>query len=71
MMESGYVEIAKFDAWAEADIVRCRLEALGITAVLLGPNTSSTFGMYMGVASKVSLMVPEKSAERAKKILKE
>jgi hypothetical protein len=68
-MENKYVEIAKFDAWAEADIVRCRLTALGISAVLIGPDTSSTLGMYMGVASKVSVMVPEKLANRAKKVL--
>jgi len=70
-MKPSYVEVAKFDAWAEADIFRCRLEAQGISAVLLGPNTSSTLGMYMGVASKVSVMVPEASAERAEKILLE
>jgi hypothetical protein len=69
-MKPSYVEVAKFDAWAEADIFRCRLEAQGISAVLIGPNTSSTLGMYMGVASKVSVMVPEASAERAEKILK-
>jgi len=69
-MKPSYMEVAKFDAWAEADIFRCRLEAQGISAVLIGPNTSSTLGMYMGVASKVSVMVPEASAERAEKILK-
>ena len=70
-MENQYMEIAKFDAWAEADIFRGRLVAQGIAAVLIGPNTSSTLGMYMGVASKVSVMVPKNSAERAKKILAE
>ena len=68
-MEKQYIEIAKFDAWAEADIFRGQLAAQGITAVLIGPNTSSTLGMYMGVASKVSVMVPKDSAERAQKIL--
>jgi hypothetical protein len=66
-----YVEAATFDAWAEADIVRCQLVAQGIDAVLIGPNTSSTLGMYMGAASKVTVMVPEAEAERAKKILME
>ena len=70
-MKPSYVEVAKFDAWAEADIFRCRLEAQGISAVLIGPNTSSTLGMYMGAASKVSVMVPEGSAERAEEILLE
>jgi hypothetical protein len=70
-MESQYLEIAKFDAWAEADIFRGRLAAQGIAAVLIGPNTSSTLGMYMGVASKVSVMVPKNSAARAQKILAE
>ncbi len=70
-MENQYMEIAKFDAWAEADIFRGRLAAQGIAAVLIGPNTSSTLGMYMGVASKVSVMVPKNSAERAQKILAE
>jgi hypothetical protein len=70
-MEKQYLEIAKFDAWAEADIFRGRLAAQGIVAVLIGPNTSSTLGMYMGVASKVSVMVPKNSAERAQIILLE
>jgi hypothetical protein len=70
-MKSTYVEVATFDAWAEADIVRCQLVAQGIDAVLIGPNTSSTLGMYMGVASKVTVMVPKDSAELAKKILAE
>jgi hypothetical protein len=70
-MKPSYMEVAKFDAWVEADIFRCRLEAQGISAVLIGPNTSSTLGMYMGVASKVSVMVPETSVERAGKILLE
>ena len=70
-MDKQFVEIAKFDAWAEADIFRSRLAAQGISAVLMGPNTSSTLGMYMGVASKVSVLVPKGSAERAEKILLE
>jgi hypothetical protein len=70
-MKQPYVEIAAFEAWAEADIFRSRLVAQGVPAVLMGPNTSSTFGMYMGLASKVSVMVPEASARRAEKILME
>jgi hypothetical protein len=70
-MKQSYVEIATFDAWAEADIIRNRLIARGVSAVLIGPNTSSTFGMYMGAASKVSVMVPEASVRCAEKILME
>jgi hypothetical protein len=69
-MKRPYVEIAAFEAWAEADIFRNRLAAQGVPAVLMGPNTSSTFGMYMGVASKVSVMVPEASARLAEQILR-
>jgi hypothetical protein len=69
--KSSYVEAATFDAWAEADIARCRLVAQGIDAVLLGPNTSSTLGMYMGAASKVTVMVPAGEVELARKILSE
>jgi hypothetical protein len=70
-MKTSYVEAATFDSWAEADMFRSRLMAQGIDAVLIGPNTSSTFGMYMGAASKVTVMTPEASVELAKKILME
>jgi hypothetical protein len=70
-MKPEFVEIAVFDTWADADIVRNRLIAKGIRASLSGPNTSATFGMYMGAASRVSVLVLKSSAAAAKRFLAE
>jgi hypothetical protein len=70
-MKGPHTEIAKFDSWVDAEIFRSRLKAKGIPAVLSGPNTSGTLGMYMGLASKVSVLVPTSMAPLAEKILRE
>jgi hypothetical protein len=68
-MKNPHTEIAKFDSWVEAEIFRGRLKAKGIPAVLSGPNTSGTLGMYMGLASKVSVLVPVSMAPLVEKTL--
>jgi hypothetical protein len=68
--EGNFVTVATFGSPPEAHMVRSRLEAEGISAVVMNELTGALFGTLLS-PSNVLLQVAEKDADRARALLAE
>jgi hypothetical protein len=59
---------ATFDNYLDAENYRNTLHAVGIPAEIVGPSSSSGFGLTFGMLSKVSVMVPANAVRRLAQI---
>ncbi len=55
----------------ESEVVRARLEADGIPAMIMNNSLSAIFSTYTAMAGPVSVMVNPQDEERAVKLLQE
>lgn len=55
----------------ESEVVRARLEADGIPAMIINNSLSAIFSTYTAMAGPVSVMVNPQDEERAVKLLQE
>ena len=55
----------------ESEVVRARLEADGIPAMIMNNSLSAIFSTYTATARPVSVMVNSQDEERAVKLLQE
>jgi hypothetical protein len=55
----------------ESEVVRARLEADGIPAMIMNNSLSAIFSTYTAMAGPVSVMVNSQDEERAVKLLQE
>jgi hypothetical protein len=67
-MNKSPICAATFDNYLDAENYKNLLAASGIPAEIVGPSSSSGFGLTFGTLSKVSVLVPATAAHRLAKI---
>ena len=69
VIEGDLVAVVRLFDWTEAEMLRGRLEAEGIPAIVADTYTARAIPLYLAIGG-VRVMVPEAYLERAREILK-